>query len=89
MQQTAMRELLARIPGIGNPPTRLKQIESALYVHMRTLAAEDSTSTMVLLDGIYSTHPLSIRALCGAQTDGAMLTITNLKPRTKSQVPGT
>ena len=56
-QQNAMRELLARFPGIGNPPTRLKQIDTALYVHMRTLAAQDSTAAMVLIDTIEQYSP--------------------------------
>lgn len=62
-QQTAMRELLARIPGIGNPPTRLKQIETALYVHMRTLAAQDSTAAMVLIDTIEQYSPAVYKTL--------------------------
>ena len=63
MQQNAMRELLVRIPGIGNPPTRLKQIETALYVHMRTLSAQDSTAAMVLIDIIEQYSPAVYKTL--------------------------
>lgn len=62
-QLTAMRELLARIPGIGDPPTRLKQIDTALYVHMRALAAQDSTYAMVLIDAIEQYSPAVHRTL--------------------------
>ena len=62
-QLTAMRELLARIPGIGNPPTRLKQIDTALYVHMRTLAAQDSSYAMVLIDTIEQYSPAVYKTL--------------------------
>ena len=63
IQLTAMRELLARIPGIGNPPTKLKQIDTALYVHMRTLAAQDSSYAMVLIDTIEQYSPAVYRTL--------------------------
>lgn len=62
-QLSAMREILARIPGIGNPPTRLKQMNTALYVHMRTLAAQDYTDAMVLLDIIEQRSPAVYRTL--------------------------
>ena len=63
IQLTAMRELLARIPGISNPPTKLKQIDTALYVHMRTLAAQDSSYAMVLIDTIEQHSPAVYRTL--------------------------
>ena len=62
-QQVAMRALLTRIPGIGNPPTRLQAIDTALYVHMRTLAANDSSGTMVALDAIEQHSPAVHRTL--------------------------
>ena len=63
MQQTAMRELLSNVPGMGTPPTRLRQIDSALYVHIRTLAAQDSTDTMVALDVIKQHSPTVYKTL--------------------------
>ena len=62
-QQTAMRELLTGIKGIGTPPSRLKQIDKVLYVHMRTLAAEDSTESMVQLDAIKQYAPAVYQTL--------------------------
>lgn len=62
-QRVAMRAVLARIPGIGNPPTRLKAIDTALYVHMRTLSASDSSGTMVALDAIEQHSPAVYRTL--------------------------
>lgn len=62
-QLTAVREILTRIPGIGNPPTRLKQIDTALYVYMRTLAAQDSTEAMVLIDTIEQYSPAVYKTL--------------------------
>ena len=67
-QQTAMRGLLTRIPGMGTPPSRLKQIDRALYVHMRTLAAEDSTDTMIQLDAIKQYSPAVYRTLMRRST---------------------
>ena len=62
-QLIAMRELLARIPGIASPPTRQKQIDTALYVHMRTLAAQDSNDAMVLIDTIEQYSPAVYKTL--------------------------
>lgn len=62
-QLIAMRELLARIPGIGPPPTRLKQIDTALYVHMRNLAAQDSNDAMVLISTIEQFSPAVYKTL--------------------------
>jgi hypothetical protein len=62
-QLTAVRGIFTRIPGIGNPPTRLKQIDTTLYVHMRTLAAQDSTDAMVLIDTIEQYSPAVYKTL--------------------------
>ncbi len=67
-QLTAVREILTRIPGLGNPPTRLKQIDTALYVHMRTLAAQDSTEAMVLIDTIEQYSPAVFKTLMRRST---------------------
>ena len=63
IQLTAMRELLAQIPGIGNPPTQVKQIDNALYGHMRALAAQDSGYAMVSIDTIEQYSPAVYRTL--------------------------
>lgn len=57
IQQSALRELLSSVPGIGTTPTQLKQIDTALYVQMRTFAAEDSSATMIALDAIKQYAP--------------------------------
>lgn len=62
-QQTALRQLLTRIPGIGEPPTRLKAIDTALYAYMRNLAANDSSDTLVTLDAIEQYSPAVYKTL--------------------------
>ena len=49
-QRTALQRVLVRIPGMDTPPSRLRNIDTALYVHARTLAAEDSGAVLVALD---------------------------------------
>ena len=62
-QLTAVQALLRRIPGVDVPPTRLKEINTTLYVHMRTLAAQDSSQAAVALDGIKVASPAVFRTL--------------------------
>ena len=62
-QLTAMMDLLALIAGIGSPPMQLKQIDNALYGHMRTLAAQDSSYAMVSIDTIEQYSPAVYRTL--------------------------
>ena len=68
IQLTAMKELLAQIPGIGNPPTQVKQIDNALYGHMRALAAQDSGYAMVSIDTIEQYSPAVYRTLIRRST---------------------
>lgn len=62
-QQIALRKVLTQIPGIGEPPRQLKAIDTALYVHMRTLAANDSTDTLMTLFAIDEHSPAVYKTL--------------------------
>lgn len=63
VQQSAIRELFVQIPGLVTTPTILRDINKTLYVHMRTLAAQDSTRTLVALDAIKQHSPAVYRTL--------------------------
>jgi hypothetical protein len=45
------------------PPSRLRDIDTVLYVHARTLAAEDSGAALVALDGPQQHAPAVYRTL--------------------------
>ena len=62
-QQGALQSVLANVPGMGKPPTRLRDIDTAFYVHARTLAAADGSAAQVTLDGMQQHSPAVYRTL--------------------------
>lgn len=56
-QQVALQRVLANVPGMGKPPTRLRDIDTAFYVLARTLAAADDVAAQVALDGLQQHAP--------------------------------
>ena len=62
-QLTAVQALLRRIPGIDVPPTLLKEINTTLYVHMRTLAAREYYDAQSALDALEFDSPAVYRTL--------------------------
>ncbi|UJB64146.1 hypothetical protein YS110_04910 [Acidovorax sp. YS12] len=67
-QRAALQRVLARIPGLGEPPSRRQDIDTALYVHARTLAAEDSGAAQFALDGLQQHAPAVYRTLVRRST---------------------
>jgi hypothetical protein len=62
-QQGALQSVLAQVPGMGKPPARLRDIDTAIYVHARTLAAADGSAAQVALDGMQQHAPAIYRTL--------------------------
>ncbi len=56
-QQGALQSVLANVPGMGKPPARLRDIDTAFYVLARTLAAADWGAAQVTLDGVQQHVP--------------------------------
>ena len=62
-QQGALQSVLANVPGMGKPPARLRDIDTAFYVLARTLAAADWGAAQVALDGMQQHAPVIYRTL--------------------------
>lgn len=62
-QRAALQKVLVRVPGMGEPPTSRRDIDNALYVWARTLAAEDSGAALVAIDGLEQFAPAVHRTL--------------------------
>ena len=62
-QQGALQSVLANVAGMGKPPARLRDIETAFYVLARTLAAADWGAAQVALDGMQQHAPVIYRTL--------------------------
>lgn len=62
-QQFALQSVLTNVPGMGKPPIRLRDIDTAFYVHARTLAAGDGGAAQVTLDGMQQHAPAIFRTL--------------------------
>ena len=62
-QQSALQSILARVPGMGKPPARLRDIDTAFYVLARTLAAKDGDAARVSMDGLQQYSPATHRTL--------------------------
>ncbi|MFN9475351.1 hypothetical protein [Acidovorax sp.] len=62
-QETAVQRVLASIPGNGKPPAKLRDIDTAMYIHARTLAAEDGGAAQIALDGLQQHAPPVYRSL--------------------------
>ena len=62
-QQAALNIVLARVPGMGKPPTRLREVNTAFYVLARTLAAADQTTTQIVMDELEQHAPAVHRTL--------------------------
>ena len=62
-QQGALQSVLAKVLGMGKPPARLRDIDTAFYVHARTLAAADGSAAQVALDGMQQHAPVIYRTL--------------------------
>lgn len=62
-QQAVLQRVLARVPGMGKPPTRLRDIDTSFYVLARTLAAKDGDTAQVALDGLQQYAPAVYRTL--------------------------
>ena len=62
-QRAALQRIVARIPGFKEPPVRRQDIDTALYVHARTLAAVDADAAQIALDGLQQHAPAVYRTL--------------------------
>ena len=62
-QQMALQRVLASISGVEKPPAKLRDMVTGLYVHARTLAAEDGGAAQVALDGLQQRAPSVYRSL--------------------------
>lgn len=62
-QQRALQRVLARVPGMGKPPTLLREIDKAFYVLARTLAAADGVAAQIALDGLQQNAPVVYQTL--------------------------
>lgn len=62
-QRAALQNVLARVPSMGKPPTSRRDIDTALYVWARTLAAKDSGTALVAVDGLEQFAPAVHRTL--------------------------
>ena len=62
-QRAALQRIVARIPGFKEPPVRRQDIDTALYVHARTLAAVDADAAQIALNGLQQHAPAVYRTL--------------------------
>ena len=62
-QKGALQRVLASIPGMGKPPTLLRDIDKSFYVLTRTLAAADGVASQVALDGLQQHAPIVYQTL--------------------------
>jgi hypothetical protein len=62
-QQAALQAVLARVRGLGKPPTLLRDIDKGFYVLARTLATADGFAAQVVLDGLQQHAPVIYQTL--------------------------
>lgn len=56
-QLSAIQAVMQRVPGLNKLPTRLREIDYALYVHMRTMAANDFVLAQISLSRLEHASP--------------------------------
>lgn len=62
-QQAALNIVLARVPDMGKPPTRLREVNTAFYWLARTLAADDQTNAQIVMHDLEKYAPAVYRTL--------------------------